>query len=88
LRLAIEWIRSAWNDVTPFTIKNCWNKVKILPEAQIAPRDPDGSIKELATMLSVFSTSCESLRIEDLLADEQWVQAPVESDGGSDGGQN
>ncbi len=39
-------------------------------------------MEELAEILVAFSTSSESLLIEDLLnpADEQWVEAPVESD--------
>ncbi len=56
--------------------------MKILPVAQIVPQDPEDSMmKELAAMLSEFSTFRESLQIEDLLnpADEQWVQAPVGS---------
>ena len=28
---AIQWARTAWDEVTSETIKNCWNKVKILP---------------------------------------------------------
>ena len=28
---AIQWARTAWDEVTADTIKNCWNKVMIMP---------------------------------------------------------
>ena len=43
--------------VTPVAINNCWNEVKIMIAAQIVPRDPYDSMKELAAMLVEFSTS-------------------------------
>jgi hypothetical protein len=27
----IQWARTAWDEVSANTIKNCWNKIEILP---------------------------------------------------------
>jgi hypothetical protein len=82
MKLAIEWIQYAWANVTPNTIKNCFNKGKILPAVQSVGRDDCNVLQELEALLVDFSTTHESLQIEDVVnpSDEQWTEAPVESD--------
>jgi hypothetical protein len=53
MRQAIEWSRSAWDQVTPETIKNCWNKVKILPtQVLVTGRVDNSDLNEIAAILA------------------------------------
>ena len=80
LRSAFEWARTAWEELSVKTVRNCWNHAKILRAPVVATGPDDTVVNELADLLLQFSDS--GLRVEDVLNDvtEQWTAAPVESD--------
>ncbi len=43
IKEAIEYLANAWHDVTEETIRNCWNKIRILPSS--ANEDIDNAIR-------------------------------------------
>ena len=55
-RNAIEWARTAWNELSVGTVKNCWNHAKILPRP-VTSGAVDGAIDELKALLIEFAMS-------------------------------
>ena len=51
VRTATEWTRTAWDDLSVKTVKNCWNHAKILPAAVVATGPDDALLEELAALL-------------------------------------
>ena len=78
---AIQWARTAWDEVIPDTIKNCWNKVKILPTPVVVAGGEalDNVLAELRAMLVSMGDECDALTFVDQ-PDEVWTEAPIESD--------
>ena len=78
---AIQWARTAWDDVTAVTIKNCWNKVKILPTPVLVIEcgARDNVMDELQALLVSMGEECDALTFVDQ-PDETWTEAPIESD--------
>ena len=65
VRTAIEWTRTAWDDLSVKTVKNCWNHAKILPAAVVATGPDDAVLKELAALLLQLPEV--GLRVEDVV---------------------
>ena len=80
VRTAIEWTRTAWDDLSEKTVKNCWNHAKILPAAVVATGPDDTVLKELAALLLQLPEV--GLRVEDVVDDatERWTAAPIDSE--------
>ena len=82
MRQAIEWARTAWDEVTPETIKKCWNKVQILPiPTLVMDRADDSAEKEIAAILASLGEDWQfdtAIFIDQ--PDERWTEAPIESD--------
>ena len=78
---AIQWARTAWDDVTAETIKNCWNKVKILPAPVVVASGGtrDDVFAELQALLASMGEECDVMTFVDQ-PDERWTEAPIESD--------
>jgi hypothetical protein len=77
---AIQWARTAWDEVTADTIKNCWNKVKIMSvPASSCCVGPDDVFDELRALLVSMGEECDVLTFVDQ-TDERWTEAPIESD--------
>ena len=79
MRNAIEWARTAWNELSISTVKNCWNHAKILPRP-VTSGAVDGAIDELKALLIEFADS--SLDVDSLVnhVSEQWTEAPQSDD--------
>jgi hypothetical protein len=78
---AIQWARTAWDEVSADTIKNCWNKVKILPAPVLVTGGGtrDDVFDELQALLVSMGDECDTLTFVDQ-PDERWTEAPIESD--------
>ena len=78
---AIQWARTAWDEVTPETMKNCWNKVKILPAPLVVAGGGATSDfwDKLRALLVSMSDECDVLTFVDQ-PNESWTEAPVNSD--------
>jgi hypothetical protein len=78
---AIQWARTAWDEVTVDTIKNCWNKVKIMP----IPVGVEGGgtrdvFDELRDLLVLMGEECDVFKLAFVnQMDERWTEAPIES---------
>ena len=79
VRNAMEWARTAWEEMSLNTVKNCWNHAKILPRP-ITSGPSDAAIEELKALLVEFSDS--TIDVENLLnhVSEQWTEAPQSDD--------
>jgi hypothetical protein len=77
----IQWARTAWDEVTADTIKNCWNKVKILPIPVVVAGGGtrDAVFDELRNLLVSMGEDCDVMAFVDQ-PDERWTEAPIESD--------
>ena len=78
---AIQWARTAWDEVTADTIKNCWNKVKIMPVPVVVAGGgtKDDVLDELRALLVSMGEECDVLTFVDQ-PDERWTEAPIKSD--------
>ncbi len=58
---AIQWALTAWDEVTAYTIKNCWNKVKILPAPIVVAGGGtrDDVFDELRALLVSLGEECD-----------------------------
>ena len=78
---AIQWARTAWDEVTADKIKNCWNKVKIMPVPVVVAGGGtrDDVFDGLRALLVSMGEECDVLTFVDQ-PDERWTEAPIESD--------
>jgi hypothetical protein len=78
---AIQWARTPGDAVTAETIKNCWNKVKIMPIPVVVASGGtrDAVFDELHDLLVSMGEECYVMAFVDQ-PDERWTEAPIESD--------
>ena len=77
---AIQWARTAWDEVTPETMKNCWNKVKILPAPLVVAGGgaTNDVWDKLRALLVSMGDECDVLTFVDQ-PNESWTEALVDS---------
>jgi hypothetical protein len=71
---AIQWERTAWDEVTADTIKNCWNKVKIMPISVVVAGGGtrDAVFDELHDLLVSMGKECDVMAFV-VQPDERWT---------------
>jgi hypothetical protein len=77
---AIQWARTAWDEMNPETIEKCWNMVEILtvPTIVAGGGSRDDVFDELRELL-VSGDECDAMTFVEQ-PDERWTKAPIESD--------
>ncbi len=77
---AIQWAQTAWDELTADTIKNCWNKVWILPVPIVVAngwtRDDVFDKLQALRLLVLVGEGCDALTFVDE-PDEQWTQPTI-----------
>ncbi len=64
VRSAIEWCHTVWEELSPNTVKNCWNHANVL--LRVLPSGPEDTVvEELKALLLEMSNSGE---VEHLLS--------------------
>jgi hypothetical protein len=80
LRSALEWVHTAWEELSEKTVRNCWNHAKILPTPMDNADVDDNVVSESAGLLLEFVGA--ELEVNDVVGDrtvtEQWTEAPAE----------
>ena len=52
IRSALEWARTVWVELSQETVRNCWNRAKILSKQVVGEGPDDEVITELAALLA------------------------------------
>ena len=52
IRSALEWARTVWEELSLKTVRNCWNRAKILSKQVVGEGPDDEVITELAALLA------------------------------------
>ena len=73
---AISFIIRSWDEITPETIRNCWNHTKILPTTTTAT-DSDTTNTPTLGELSLILTS---LNLPDTMSIEEFLSNPEEDE--------
>src|SRR6185312_10720440 len=73
---AIRFIIRSWDEITPETIRNCWNHTKILPTTTTAT-DSDTTNTPTLGELSLILTS---LNLPDTMSIEEFLSNPEEDE--------
>jgi len=88
VRQAITWAKDAWNEVTPSTIINCWNKIGIQPAIDLEIVVEENVMSELSSLLLHFAacTDIEACTAEELvnIPAERWTEDLDSDDDESD----
>ena len=63
----MPWARTVWVELSQETVRNCWNRAKILPKQVVGAGPDDEVISELAALLAEMQGS--ALRVEDVVDD-------------------
>ena len=71
---AIQFIIRSWDEITPETIRNCWNHTKILPTITT------GSYKTDTPTLEELSEILTSLDLPDAMSIEEFLNNPEEQE--------
>ncbi len=74
---AIQYIIQGWDEITADTIQNCWNHVKILPDASF----PDDIYEDDDSMLDdELTKAIEALNLFNRMGVREFITIPEEDE--------